>query len=591
MKPADRPSYLRVLATVIGMLSRRAPLPLIAEVVVGLVLMSANVLVFFLLERLMSQVAGSGPPDHLVGPILVVGAAIVMRELLEMLADPLAVYFGGKGSSVLTAALNEKAARLEIVEFETLEAHERLELAKQGVEAAASMLLFFLFPVYQLTFFAMAASYLFSLSPLLALVIPLMFAPRIASHLIHGSRYYQLERKTVPLLREFQYLERCLVDREYFKETRILGAGAHLLKRYRAAIGRFNAVRWREDVRLGVIDLGLNVLVVLGYGGSFLLAALLLAGGSIGVGGFAVVIYAVSRLMLMTRAVMSMLGTSYRASATASHLLEFLRLDEGRPPGASAGVSSAGNLTAREVAFAYPGSERDAVDGVDLEVGQGTTLALVGANGAGKTTLAKLLLGLYVPTAGQVVRGGADTREMVKSEVRANTSAVFQNYQRYQMSLRDNVILADLGAAGDEERLLRALREGGVPEELWQGPDGLDVMLSREFGTRDLSLGQWQRLAIARGLFREHDTILLDEPTASIDPLEEQAVYRRFMKIAAGRTAIIVTHRLASARLADRILVLDGGRIVEDGTHEQLLARRGLYHRMFTAQAAWYRRS
>ena len=115
--------------------------------------------------------------------------------------------------------------------------------------------------------------------------------------------------------------------------------------------------------------------------------------------------------------------------------------------------------------------------------------------------------------------------------------------------------------------------------------------LSREFGTRDLSLGQWQRLAIARGLFRKHDMILLDEPTAWIDPLEEQAVYERFMRIAAGRTAIIVTHRLASARLADRILVLDGGRIVEDGTHQQLLARRSLNHRMFTSQAAWYRRA
>ena len=591
MKPADRPSYARVLATVIGMLSRRAPLPLLAEVVVGVVLMAANVLVFFLLERVMAQVAGGGPPDELVGPILVVGAVIVLRELLELLADPLSFYFGGKGASALTAALNEKAARLEIVEFETLAAHERLELAKQGVDAAVYMLLFFLFPVNQLIFFVMAAGYLFSLSPLLALVIPLMFAPRIASHLIHGSRYYRLERKTVPLLREFQYLERCLVDREYFKETRVLGAGAHLLQRYRAAIGRYGAARWREDVRLGVIDLGLNVLVLLGYGGSFLLAALLLAGGSIGVGGFAVVIYAVSRLMMMTRAVMSMFGTSHRSSVTASHLLEFLRLDEGRPPGDSAGVATAGSLIAREVAFAYPGSDPDAVGGVDLEVGRGTTLALVGANGAGKTTLAKLLLGLYVPTAGQVTRGGLDTRETSRAAIRAATSAVFQNYQRYQMSLRDNVIMADTAAAGDESRLLRALREGGVPEELWHGPEGLDVMLSREFGTRDLSLGQWQRLAIARGLFREHDTILLDEPTASIDPLEEQAVYERFLKIAAGRTAIIVTHRLASARLADRILVLDGGRIVEDGTHEQLLARRGLYHRMFTAQAAWYART
>ena len=190
-----------------------------------------------------------------------------------------------------------------------------------------------------------------------------------------------------------------------------------------------------------------------------------------------------------------------------------------------------------------------------------------------------------------MIRAGVDTRQAAKEEVRADTSAVFQNFQRYQMTLRDNVVLADAAAAGDESQVLRALRDGGVPEELWHGPDGLEVMLSREFGNRDLSLGQWQRLAIARGLFRRRGTILLDEPTASIDPLEEQAVYERFMKIAAGRTAIIVTHRLASARLADRILVLDGGRIVEDGTHAELLARRGRYHRMFTAQAAWYRRT
>ena len=452
------------------------------------------------------------------------------------------------------------------------------------------MLLSFLFPVFQVALFASAAIYLYSLSPLLALVVPLTFLPRIASHFVRGSRYYRLERKTVPILREFQYLERCLTDREYFKETRILGAASRLAERYRRTLRRFNVERWREDLRIGIIDLGLSVLVLLGYAGSFVLAAFLLADGSIGVGGFAVVIYAVSRLMLMTRAVMDMFGQSYRASATASHLFEFLERDEGRPLDGRSRGKTLGTVTARKVSFTYPGTDTAAVDDVSVDLVPGSTVALVGANGAGKTTLAKLLLGLYVPSRGDVIRGTVNTRDATGSDIRERTSAVFQNFQRYQMTLRENVVLADVTCAEDEQAVIRALERGGVPAELWQGEEGLDLMLSREFGTRDLSLGQWQRVAIARGLFREHDVILLDEPTASIDPLEEQALYERFMEIATGRTAILVTHRLGSARLADRILVMQEGRIIEDGDHEDLLARRGLYHEMFSAQAAWYRR-
>ena len=589
MRPDSRTPFVRILAKVIALVGRRAPFPLLAMVVVNLALMGANVWVFHLLEGVLSQLTDHQRLGQIAGAILVAGAVILLREVLEMVADPIAAYVLGKTTAVLTEAMNQKAARLEVIDFETLDANERMELAQAGTEAAISMLLSFLFPVFQVTFFATATIYLYSLSPLLALVVPLTFVPRIAGHLVRGSRYYLLERKTVPMLREFQYLERCLTDREYFKETRVLGAGSRLAERYRRTLRRVSVERWREDLRIGCIDLGLSVLVLLGYGGSFVLAAFLLANGSIGVGGFAVVIYAVSRLMLMTRAVMDMFGHSYRFSATASHLFEFLERDEGRPMGDRAGEVT-GTVTARMVSFTYPGTDTAAIDGVSVDLAPGTTVALVGANGAGKTTLAKLLLGIYVPSSGDVLRGTVNTREATRQDIRERTSAVFQNFQRYQMTLRDNVVLADVTRAEDEEAVIRALERGGVPADLWQGEEGLDLMLSREFGTRDLSLGQWQRVAIARGLFREHDLILLDEPTASIDPLEEQALYERFMEIAAGRTAILVTHRLGSARLADRILVMRDGRIVEDGTHRQLLDRRGLYHEMFTAQADWYQR-
>ena len=590
MRRDSRVPYVRLLAKVMGLVRRGALLPLLAMVVVYVALMGTNVLVFHLLESVLSQLTDHERLSQLAGAVLVAGAVILLREVLEMVADPIAAYLYGKTMSVLTEAMNRKVARLEVVDFETVDANERMELAQAGIEGAISMLLSFLFPLFYVTFFATATIYLYSLSPLLALVVPLAFVPRIASHLVRGSRYYQIERKTVPMLREFQYLERCLTDREYFKETRILGAGSRLAGRYRGKLLRFNAERWREDLRIGGIDLGLSALVLLGYAGSFVLAASLLANGSIGVGGFAVVIYAVSRLMLQTRAVMDMFGHSYHTSATASHLFEFLERDEGRPMGDRAGAVTGGSVTARGVSFTYPGTDTAAVDDVSVALAPGTTVALVGANGAGKTTLAKLLLGLYVPSRGDVMRGTVNTRDATRNELRERTSAVFQNFQRYQMTLRDNVVLADMTRAEDEQAVLRALVRGGVPAELWQGQEGLDLMLSREFGTRDLSLGQWQRVAIARGLFREHDVILLDEPTASIDPLEEQALYERFMEIAAGRTAILVTHRLGSARLADRILVMQEGRIIEDGDHEHLLARRGLYHEMFSAQAAWYKR-
>ena len=237
MKQNSRPSYMRTLAGITGIVGRRLPLVFLSLVVVDLVLMGTNVLGFHLLEGVISRLGETEHLQDLVGSIVVVGIVLVIPEVLEMVADPIGTVFWGKSVGALTETMNEKVARLELIDFETLDAHERLEMASAGKYGAVSMLLSFLFPVFQLVFFALAGLYLYTLAPPLALVIPLVFAPRIVSHLVRGSRYYQLERKTVPMLREFQYLEQCVVDREYFKETRVLGAGSRLLQRYRNTIG------------------------------------------------------------------------------------------------------------------------------------------------------------------------------------------------------------------------------------------------------------------------------------------------------------------------------------------------------------------
>ncbi len=253
-----------------------------------------------------------------------------------------------------------------------------------------------------------------------------------------------------------------------------------------------------------------------------------------------------------------------------------------RPPG----------IVCERVSFAYPGAPRKALDGIDLNIRAGETLAIVGANGSGKTTLIRLLSGLYLPDEGRVLHDGVPTSERPPDELFAGTSAVFQQYRRYRMTLADNLAIGEWqredSGAHRPERLEAAAGQAGLSLTEDVFPDGFGTMLSREFGGVELSGGQWQRVAIARGLYRTYGLIVLDEPTAAIDPLEETRVYRRFAEAASGRTALIVTHRLGSVRLADRILVLDQGRRAGLGTHEELLADCEAYREMWTSQARYY---
>ncbi len=287
-----------------------------------------------------------------------------------------------------------------------------------------------------------------------------------------------------------------------------------------------------------------------------------------------------------------------------AHLRDFLALDsEPRPLGRGTKRSPSPFRQAIQLdglSFTYPGSQRPALSGVNLTIRPNEHLALVGENGAGKTTLVRLLLGLYRPTEGRITVDGVDVADLDPNEWRQRATAIFQDFVRYPTTPFENIAFADPSLLAEEPsshvavhpRVVSAAAQAGADGFIGALPFKYTTPLGKEWeGGAELSTGQWQRLAIARAYLRDTQIIALDEPTAALDPRAEAEVYNHFSRAAAGRTAILVSHRLGSARMADRIIVLREGLIVEEGDHDSLLREDGEYARMFRLQASWYQDS
>ncbi|MDR1664349.1 MAG: ATP-binding cassette domain-containing protein [Clostridiales bacterium] len=305
--------------------------------------------------------------------------------------------------------------------------------------------------------------------------------------------------------------------------------------------------------------------------------------GEISAGTFAAVYSALGTVFsIMENIVTTHLGNMNKDMGKAANFIRVMDMPERTGAGGSVDLSK--GIAVENIRFTYPGGERPSIEDVSLTIADGETIAIVGENGAGKSTLVRLLIGVYRPQTGRVTVGGLDTAKIAPGCVFKHTSAVFQKYQRYKMTLKENIAISDAESAVDETKMDASLKDIGAELET-----GWDTMLSPEFGGIDLSGGQWQHIAIARGLYRTHGFIILDEPTSSIDPVEETRIYQQFKQISVGKCAVIVTHRLGSAKLANRIIVMDKGKIVAAGTHDDLLLQSEKYFKMWEAQAKWYK--
>jgi ATP-binding cassette subfamily B protein len=552
-------------------------------------------LVRLLLDRLPLFTAGQLTYQAVLLTVLMLGGVNILFMLMNAGMNLSFEYLSRLAGARMTEAMSQKAGRLELIRFESSELYDTIEKANAGRERAFdAMETILCVLIFHGGYFLFLGLYLSQLEPLLILGVFLSFLPVAVSRAIRASAFYNTETRVAPLRREFNHYEACLTDRAYFKETRTAGAAPFFRRKYDQVLARYNQEMWRTEVRTGVIDLALKVLTLAGYVGLLLMLVKFVISGRISPGLFGAVYFAMDSIFKWFEELFDRLGYAYENAAFGGNYLAFIESPE-RTPGSTPLLRDRG-VALHGVSFRYPGAGQDAVDGVTLSIRPGESVAIVGENGAGKSTLVRLIAGMYQPEHGSVEIGGVDLRQADDATRFNRLSAVFQHYQRYRMTLLDNVRIAEppsdtnpAAPADERARATSALEQAGFFQRLGNTSEvGLDTMLSREFGGVDLSGGEWQRVAIARGLYRPHDTIILDEPTAAIDPLEEDRVYRMFLDSARGKTAIIVTHRLGMARDANRILVMDRGRIVQDGSHTELMAVDGLYARMFKAQAAWY---
>jgi ATP-binding cassette subfamily B protein len=414
--------------------------------------------------------------------------------------------------------------------------------------------------------------------------------------------------------RKSDYYRDLVITRDAGKELRVFGLSDWAMGRQEGHWLASVRELWRTRHRSVVVLLVLHIAALAALSFTFLTMLAAAIGGRTDVGTFTAATTATIGLLASVMQLFKEAGNARRNSfylPIAIHILDLARTDprlEVRPPpthtptaattpaatpAPAAGGAEKG-LRFEGVTFAYPGTERVILDGLDLWVPAGSSVALVGENGAGKTTIIKLLARFYDPTAGRITLDGVDLRDLDLVELRRRLAVIFQDFVRYQLPARDNVGFGAVQRATDQALLDQAAAAVGVLDRVAALPDGWDTVLAREFGGVELSGGEWQRVALARAVMaalgRDADLLVLDEPTASLDVRVEHELYEQFADLSRGRTTLLVSHRFSTVRMADRIVFLENGQVAEDGSHDALLAAGGRYAELYQLQASHYAR-
>ena len=434
---------------------------------------------------------------------------------------------------------------------------------------------------------------LFWFSPWLMILLVAGVIPTFLGEAHFSTLAYSALYSRTPQRRQLDYLRLLGAGAQSAKEIKMFGLGTYLAERYRRLSDEIYNENRGLAFKRASLGSALNLISSGGYYGAYAVVLLRTLAGAISIGTFVFLTGSFARSRQYIEKILSNFNEVAEQALFLKDLLEFLKMEpaiRSKPNAVAAPRPIRQGIEFRNVSFAYPGSPRAVVRNISFRLEPREKLALIGENGAGKTTLVKLLARLYDPTSGSILLDGTDLREFDIETLRQEIGVIFQDYMRYDMLVRDNIGFGKIEAVSDQERIELAAYNSLAVDVIRRLPGGYDQMLGRRFdGGLDLSGGEWQKLALARAYMRDAQLLILDEPTATLDARAEHEAFQRFVELTRGRMSVLISHRFSTVRMANRILVLDGGEIRERGTHDELIALGGRYAELFELQAAGYR--
>ena len=554
-----------------------------------------------ILDSVIAAKAGNTSLSQVWRYLMLELGIVLVSEILARASSLTESLLGDLFSNAMSVRLMEHAAKLDLAQFEDPEFYDHLERARrQTVGRIALLSLLLSMSQDALTLLTLAGA-LIAYNPWLLLLLAVAVVPSFLGETHFASLGYSLLFRWTPERRQLDYLRYVGASDKTAKEVQMFGLASWLTERYRDLSQRFYEANRDLSIRRGIVSALLSILGTIGYYAAYVVILIRAVRGDITIGTLTFLAASFGRGRDVIQNILLSASNVYEQALYLRDLFVFLEMRptiESVPNAIPVPAKIRSGFVFENVGFRYPGSERWAIREVNLVLKPGERVALVGENGAGKTTITKLLARLYDPTEGRITLDGRDLKDYDLGSLRRAIGVIFQDFVRYDMRFDENIGVGEIDSVrealernnGTPPGITAAAENSLAASLLPRFPKGYQQMLGRRFDDGvDLSGGEWQKIALARAYIRDAQVLILDEPTAALDARAEYEVFLRFSELVAGRMAVLISHRFSTVRMADRIIVLRHGKVEEQGSHEELVTRRGLYEELFTMQAAGYR--